>query len=238
MEGKAKMPDGSSDWSRFGKRLYYSDEEFDQIALSGLESVGLLPSVAGPIRIERFIEKKFGLVADFQELPDGVLGYTCFGSSGATAVVISDSLSGGGSMTERRCNSTLAHEAGHMLLHREFFQVGFSGASEMLPGFGAGEGQQGICLDRNVSALTRDVPWWEYQANRMIGALLMPRPLVIAAIGSLLDFGSGVSVSALGDRDFEAVVQKLSGTFDVNPVVARIRLQSIFPNAGTGQLAF
>ena len=72
--------------------------------------------------MDRFVEKRFGVVPRYDDLPSGILGFTRFGSGGAEEVVLSRSLSEDGSrVAERRLNSTLAHEAGHMLLHGHLF---------------------------------------------------------------------------------------------------------------------
>src|SRR5678810_720817 len=98
---------------------YFSDSEIDRIAVEELLGAGLLPSRPEPVRIERFVEKRFGLArVSYEELPATVLGYTQFSSAGVEAVFVSRALSEEGSrVAERRINSTLAHEAEHGLLH-------------------------------------------------------------------------------------------------------------------------
>ena len=76
----------------FAERPYYEDSEIETMCADALRHVGLLPTSAQPIRIDRFIEKRFNVVPSYEELPDGVLGVTRFGKSGAQQVVIAKAL--------------------------------------------------------------------------------------------------------------------------------------------------
>ena len=79
-----------------------------------LRGVGLLPGSPEPIRIDRFIEKRFNVSPQYEDLPDGVLGFTRFGKNGVKAVVISAALDAeGGKVAGRRVRTTIAHEGGH-----------------------------------------------------------------------------------------------------------------------------
>ena len=104
---------------------YFKDTEIDRIAVEELLGAGLLPSKPEPIRIERFVEKRFGLArVSYEELPTTVLGYTQFSRKGVEAVFVSRALAEEGTrVSERRINSTLAHEAGHGLLHAYLFML-------------------------------------------------------------------------------------------------------------------
>jgi hypothetical protein len=65
------------------QRPYFTDSEMDRIAVEELSSVDLLPKSPGPVRIERFVEKRFKLHAvDYDDLPPSVLGYTEFDHRG------------------------------------------------------------------------------------------------------------------------------------------------------------
>jgi hypothetical protein len=99
------------------QRPYYKLSEIETICSDALRDVGLYPEKPEPIRIERFIEKRFCVRVDYRDLPAGVLGYTAFGPRGVQEVVISrDLVEKGDRVAERKANSTLAHEAGHGLL--------------------------------------------------------------------------------------------------------------------------
>jgi len=211
----------------FTERLYLPTSRIEQLCEDALRSVGLYPNVPSAIRIERFIEKKFVLTPEYDALPVGVLGYTVFGSLGPTRMVVDRGLAEADSrIAHRRINTTLAHEAGHCLFHGDLFssshQSGIlfdsddqSGASKIL------------CRDEPPSAY--DGKWWEYQANAAIGALLLPRDLVLSAAQPFLEPRGLLGLPSLADKMRRAAESALSDTFDVNPVVARIRLGEIFP---------
>src|SRR5437667_6473908 len=109
----------------FQEQPYFSQNEIEELCQEELRKVNLLPEIPEPIRIERFIEKRFNVTPVYEELPPGVLGFTRFTAKGVKAIVVSRSLSDEGSQAaERRVNTTLAHEAGHGLLHAHLFAVG------------------------------------------------------------------------------------------------------------------
>lgn len=108
----------------FPERPYYTDTEMESICGDSLAEVGLLPATPKPIRIERFIEKRFKVSPSYEDLGDATLGLTRFGPNGVSKVVISQRLEQEGTkVAERRIRSTMAHEAGHGLLHAHLFTL-------------------------------------------------------------------------------------------------------------------
>lgn len=218
---------------------FFSDAEIDRIAVEELMHVALLPSKPEPIRIERFVEKRFGLTGvRYEELPATVLGYTQFGNTGVQAVFVSRALSEEGSrVAERRLNSTLAHEAGHGLLHAYLFMLDsfptelFENNKDVTPA-------RILCRD-NIGEPKRpayDGRWWEYQANRMIGALLLPKPLALAALEPHLSPSGQLGVPTLTDIQRGKAARELADVFDVNTPVAEIRLAGLCPPVSVDQL--
>ena len=63
----------------FSERLHFKSDEIDRICVSELAAVKLLPTEPKSIRIDRFIEKRFKVVPQYLDLPDGLLGFTKFG---------------------------------------------------------------------------------------------------------------------------------------------------------------
>ena len=60
----------------------------------------------------------------YEDLPEGVLGFTKFTKKGVEAIVIAAALDAEkGKVAERRLRTTLAHEAGHGLLHAYLFAL-------------------------------------------------------------------------------------------------------------------
>lgn len=217
----------------FLERPHFTDSEIDGMCEEALQKVDLLPNSAQPIRIERFIEKHFGVVPIYEELPSGVLGFTTFCGKGVRSMHIARSLVDDTSTSsERRLNSTLAHEAGHGLMHAYLFA--FDGAGLSL--FGKDKditGSQVLCRDTDYGHRGRyDGRWWELQANRAIGGFLLPRPLLGSVLQQFFtDSGDGGKLT-IAEEDRERAAQALAEIFNVNPAVARLRLTTLFPFAG------
>ena len=229
----------------FAERPYFTQDDIERISLDELEKVSLLPTTPEPIRIERFIEKRFDVRASYEDTPPGVLGYTLFGPKGVESVIVSRALEQDTSkVSQRRVNTTLAHEAGHGLLHAHLFAL--ATAEDVISLFN-GELEKNtpriLCRDGTVAggqegARRYDGRWWELQANQVMGALLLPRDLVLVALRSrLVDRGS-FGEKTLEEANRELAARELSEVFDVNPVVARIRLGQIFPPQDSKQLTF
>ncbi len=211
------------------ERPFYELKEIEEICNSELTKSGFLPSNPEPIRIDRFIETRFGISPRYEELPEGLLGYTKFGRSGAEEMVITNALDEEGTIpANRRVRSTLAHEAGHALLHAHLFVL--AGSSGKLFDNTHDDTPRVLCRDINGQSIERkgyDGKWWEYQANRAMGALLMPRSLVQTALHPFLESKGIFEKPNLVQR--EEAIKALADIFDVNPAVVRIRLEDIYP---------
>jgi len=230
---KVQTPSGP-----FAFRLYFEDlGEIDKICLEALTSQSLLPSDPAPIRIERFVEKQFKAPLRYEDLGPEHLGCTIFNSSGAVeAILVSRLLEEQNTIpARRRVRSTIAHEAGHGLLHGSLFIEGNSALNDAL-----GEKQRLIlCRSEDILVDTQRSyagRWWEFQANQAIGSLLLPSLLMNALLNQ-----SGIKHSSLGSSILtpaqrEALVKKAAVIFDVNPIVVRIRLDSLFSQKKAEQM--
>jgi len=212
---------------RYPFQLYFEDlGEIDEICLEALKRQSLLPSKPAPIRIERFVEKEFKTALRYEDLGPNNLGCTvfnCFG--GVEAILISRFLEEQDTPpARRRARSTVAHESGHGLLHGSLFID-----SEDL-----GENQRRIlCRSEDILGETSRLyrgRWWEFQANQAIGSLLLPKPLMNVFLEE-----SGIGLDSSGSRKLiseqrESLAKKAARIFEVNPIVARIRLDSLFPS--------
>lgn len=222
------------------RRPCYKDDEIERIAETELDRVGLLPSSPQAIRIERFVEKRFNIGGvQYEALPPGVLGYTRFGPNGVESIVVARQLTEEETrVAERRINTTLAHEAGHGLLHAHLFVL--DRFSDSLFGDEDDVTSDRILCRDDVDLVGRrrtyDGRWWEYQANRMIGALLLPRTLVRVALEPFLVPTGNLGLPMLPSERSRDAVRMLSDIFDVNPVVVEIRVQQLFGSAGSSQL--
>jgi hypothetical protein len=213
---------------RFAFQLYFDDMgEIDEICLEALKKQSLLASTPTPVRIERFVEKQFRTALRYEDLGPDNLCCTIFNSSGAVeAILVSRSLEEQNTTpARRRVRSTVAHEAGHGLLHGSLF-IGDN--------FPDREKNQRRILCRSEDILVETQSsyrgrWWEFQANQAIGSLLLPRPLMNAFLDQ-----SGIKLDSSGRCSLtpsqrESLAKKAAVTFDVNPIVVRIRLDSLFP---------
>lgn len=214
----------------FAERPYYKDHEIESICLDALSSVSLLPGSPGPIRIDRFIEKRFNVTPTYEDLPSGVLGLTRFGSNGVQEVVVAKVLDDDPSTaSERRLRTTLAHEAGHCLLHTHLFVLA-TPSQNLFGDFSEPDKPKVLCRDDAVGppSLAYSGQWWEFQANRAIGALLMPARLTETAMTPFM-LESPAGLPYFDQARSEEAARALAEIFDVNPAVARIRIKQLFP---------
>jgi hypothetical protein len=221
---KVRTPSGP-----FAFQLYFDDlSEIDEICLEALKTQSLLPSAPAPIRIERFVEKQFRTALRYEDLGPDNLGCTIFNSSGAVkAILVSRSLEEQNTTpARRRVRSTVAHEAGHGLLHGSLF------VGNNFPDRG-GNQRRILCRSEDILVDTQRSyrgRWWEFQANQAIGSLLLPRPIMNSFLDQSGTEGDPSGTRILTPAQRESLAKKAAVTFDVNPIVARIRLDSLFPS--------
>jgi hypothetical protein len=218
---------------------FFKQQEIEDICISELQKLNFLPKKPEPIRIDRFIEKRFNITPRYEDLNDGILGFTKFGSNGVEEIYIAKSLEMEGTeVSDRRVRTTLAHEAGHGLLHSYIFALG-KGVPSL---FNNEQPDEPKILCREVvgtPSISRryDGRWWEYQANKMMASLLLPLPLVHEVVKEFLEakgfFGGGI-LSEVRRAEAES---KLAEIFNVNPIVARLRLQELYPLTNSKQLS-
>ncbi len=226
----------------FSEQPFYKPAEIESICADELLKVQLYPSDPSPIRIDRFIEKRFGVVPAYDDLPKGLLGFTKFGAKGVEEIVIAKALDEDQSKpTERRLRTTLAHEGGHGLLHAHLFALGARPDSLFGDGLAA-DSPKILCRDGEVSGTSAEPPkkppyrWWEFQANQAMAALLLPKALVIKSLESTVVLQGALGLPILPTDRRETAIRQLSDVFDVNPVVARIRLEALYPAVADQQL--
>ena len=71
--------------------------------------------------------------------------------------------------------------------------------------------------------------WWEFQANQAMGSLLLPSALIDAFLKRSGIERSSFASCVVTPPEREAIFKKAAVIFDVNPIVVRIRLDSLFP---------
>ena len=224
----------------FAEQPYYTSDDMDAICSDELQKLGIYPAEPSPVRIDRFIERRFNLQPTYEDLPNGLLGFTLFGAKGVEKIVVTRSLDEEGTRpAERRLRATLAHEAGHGLLHAHLFVLG--SRPDSLFGDGLATGAPKIlCRDDAVPSWPTiakpSYRWWEFQANMAMGALLLPKALVVKALHSHLEPQGMLGLPILSEGRRDPAVGELADIFDVNAVVVRIRLQTLFPDNSGSQL--
>jgi hypothetical protein len=223
----------------FTERPYFEASEIESLCTQELQKLDLLPSDPSPIRIDRFIEKRFGVHPSYEDLPAGILGFTRFGAKGVEQIVVTKTLDDEGTeVAERRLRTTLAHEGGHGLLHAHLFVL--EAQPRILFGDGlAPDAPKVLCRDGAVSGVgaeTRKPPyrWWEFQANQAMGALLLPKALVEKTLRTILQPRGKLGILSLPPTRRDEAVRLLAQTFAVNSIVARIRVEGLFPGARDG----
>jgi hypothetical protein len=220
----------------FFERPHFKPGEIERLCAKELRDAGLYPSAPEPIRIDRFIEKRFRISPTYDTLPEGVLGFTRFGPGGVTEIIVSSDLDDAeGTPKERRLRTTLAHEAGHGLCHTHLFCLGARPLSLFNE---TDESPQILCRDVTGEAQGHpayDGRWWEYQANQAIAGLLMPRRLVLEVLEAFAVSAGSVGQITLPEYKKAYAVRDLAATFNVNPA-ARIRLAEMLPADDDRQL--
>lgn len=224
------------------KRPFFMTEDFERICEDALARHELLPSEPNPIRIDRFVEKRFKVYPSYEDLPDGLLGFTHFGADGVEGIVVSKTLDEEGTQTaERRLRTTLAHECGHGLLHADLFALG-ARPQPLFEDVLDSCGPKILCRSGDVAGLEASharkpqYRWWEYQANRAMAVLLLPRSLVRTALASVLVSRGVLGMPVLLASRRQEAIRLLADTFDVNPIVAKLRLEALFPATAQDQL--
>jgi hypothetical protein len=221
----------------FEEQLSFSPKEIDSMCVEALQKAELLPSDPQPIRIDWFIEKYFRCVVSYGKLGDGVLGCTAFRKDGSVAgVMISQQLEDGSKVSGRRVRTTLAHEGGHCLMHPSLFMNGseqrrFSIQIEHHENLDFKE-RRILCRNEDVRPVGRNrgynARWWEWQANRAIGGFLLPLSLARKAAAPFIEETSVMKSPILPPTRRIEAERELACIFDVNPIVARIRLRELF----------
>ena len=93
----------------FAEKPFFQPNEIEQICRQELEKHNLYPIDPAPIRIDRFVEKRFQIQPTYEDLPEGLLGFTLFSENGVKEIVIAQSLDEEGTKpAERRLRTTLA----------------------------------------------------------------------------------------------------------------------------------
>jgi hypothetical protein len=195
---------------RLPYRLWYEEAEIESIVDRELALAGR-PAVAGrpATDVDAFLELHLGIVPEYTWLPYGVLGATEFTARGEVRLQVSAELSlraGRERAAETLLRSTLAHEAAHILLHRLLF------LEESRDIFGGLASRSELCRSVGVPRPGYQGEWWEWQANRGMSAVLLPRAALSAWLAERERLAPRETAAARREaaaRDFGVSVESL-----------------------------
>ncbi len=230
--------DPASPW---GQTIWFESHEFDLIMDESRQRADVPHFTAGRgVDVEAVLERAHNIVPDYIPLPEGILGKTHFHGDGRCEVFISRELSEAAEhddVARRRFRSTLAHECAHVVMHTQLYLV--DTATQSLFGDPPPDEPKIMCRGDSLwrfrdSGSGYDGKWWEYQANRGMASLLLPKRETLDAVRSLLDDRGFTSLlDAAGDRMLETIVREIMRMFDVSMQVVNHRLQELgaLPNS-------
>jgi hypothetical protein len=174
----------NTDYGIFYDRPYFPPNRLEEIAAQALEKAGYSDAEPGEIPIEDVLEECLGFGVDYSPLPEGVMGCAHFEPAGVVKIEIHESLSRSGDdpTLDRRRRSTIAHELGHGLLHTPLYQQRFEFERRQAD-FDSSIPQRAhiACRSADIrevgtqTAAGNSTSWIEWQANALMGPLLVPR---------------------------------------------------------------
>lgn len=171
-----------------GVREWFTDSEFEN-TMDDLrtQSADDVFSPGQGVDVDVVLLRVYKVNPDFVPLPAGVLGRTTFYPDGRLLVEVCRELAEeaeGSIVGRRRLRSTLAHECGHIALHRHQFLVVddqrslFASAPAPTPHI--------LCRGDAIDERVRKRDGREYQANRGMASLLLPARLLRAHLEQVL----------------------------------------------------
>lgn len=222
----------------FPRKIFIPEKRIERACAEALESVKLMPTEAEPIRIDRFIEKFFGIDIDYDDLEErfeeGVMGACRFDRDGNVSAILVDRTLGEDDtqLGVRRERSTLAHEAGHGIFHGELFAEKLQADEEIARnGFEDTVCRRGVFAEGFACRGLGDAgdgrtrkEWWEIQANMAMAALLLPRNLVDPLLRDIVKpikmaFGTTYT------PDLDDACGGIADAFNVSVTMARYRIE-------------
>lgn len=219
-------PDPRSPW---GSKLWIPADRFDPMmdaVRSRAGQTALVPRQG--IDVDVILKDLYCVDPDFCVLPKGCLGRTTFLADGSFYVQVSADLANeavSSPVARRRLRSTLAHECAHIALHAALHPI--RSARSLFDDM-ACDTVAVMCRGEGIEAGGSAPDWWEYQANRGMASLLLPRDLLRAALSSSVQVRGLTDLrEALATEQAEAVLRDLMELFDVGYSMTLYRLQDL-----------
>lgn len=214
---------------------YLTIEQIEQEVEYQLHHARLMPSEAGPVDIETFLEGYLKVCLDQHAILDSdVLGLTYIPPGERPHVLINRDLTLAFEEDESplgvrgRWRATCAHEGAHVIFHRSdleavsrqhtlFFDTEPAVSDIALP--------RQICLKRDFGRVKGKTNRREIQANLGMAALLMPRPLFEPVARIVAEEIKPLPLSP--EQRLIMMVKHLAPLFEVSKMAARIRLEAL-----------
>lgn len=219
--------DRSSPW---GHRLWFEDREFDAMMDEVRLKAGQVTVTPGEgVDVWAIFQNVYRVEPDYVDLPDSVLGKTIFHRDGRFDVYLSRTLTDEAEdnvVARRRLRATAAHECAHVVIHGHLHLVD----SLTVPMFADSQPPppRVLCRKDAIGRLGYSGEWWEFQANRGMAALLLPRAMVGARVQqTLAERGCASLEDAMRAGQLEAVIRDLMQHFDVSMQLVTYRLQQL-----------
>ena len=223
------------------RRLWFEDNEIEEIMTDDLERCGMFPSVSAPVvDLEAFLELHLRVKLDlYADLGPNLLGVSGFLTGREPIVKISRELTEQAHDTAAptsgmlgRWRATLAHEAAHVILHRRLVDVPQAQGS-LFPQGDESEAETAVtqCFERDIWFARGTGDWKEVQANQGMASLLMPSgpfsSLTRRIVGAPEADDLLAYIPPADTRAFSDLIRELSVRCQVSREAARIRLNTL-----------
>lgn len=218
------------------RRPIYKDSEIDDIALNFLkDKYPEYLTNPQPINIEMIIENEGYFLQEVSFKERGYLGAAIFKDTefelvDPTEYTPKKQLIKAGSIlydeleekkSEVRFRTTIAHELGHMILHRNYYE---NNSTNML-----------CRLDEIESYSYRELvtrrDWEEHQANQFASCILIPRNMLIQVVFEFVrnyECPIPSRMKFISQEEKDNIIKKISIIFNTSIQMSKIRFEKIF----------
>lgn len=217
-------------------RVNYSRKEIERMASDELRQADCFPDRPQPTAWEKYLRRIHNnLQPKIEDLPEGELGHAILADPLKPQIVIARAVFEG---SMARYRSTLAHEIGHLVMHRHLFLDAALPAylekrrrGGLQRGFACGTAE----IQENPKApLHKDDPLFhlEFQANVFMSCATVPEKLLrilLAPHIRTVTLRGGNKIEGIDEASRPICVDLVATTFEVSRTLAGYRLDAIFP---------
>lgn len=179
----------------FREYKFIPDKRIERAALKALEETRLLPTSPSKVAIDKFCDRKWGFPEDYPDLDPDFLGRATFNIKGLVSIEVNSRLENDTSRVGLcRLRSTIAHEVGHGVLHEAMFIEKIAFDQDQMALFDDVERKQKppeptriATRSNTIDSAPQPFEWWEYQANRFMAEILMPKPLLLEVMSARIN---------------------------------------------------